>query len=99
MTYDELKSELTDIHKEFEKKIEKTKVKYALTNNPYVVGDIFTDHVGSIIVEKIKPYMTAAWIQKPPCCVYFGTILNKDMTPNKRGDKREAIQLNDVKKG
>lgn len=64
---------------------------YCNANNPYKVGEKFTDHIGTIIIERIS-YSYGS----NPCCVYFGLDLKKDGTPTKKGTKRNAWQSNDV---
>ena len=64
-------------------------------NNPYKVGDIFTDHIGSVLVEKIRYDMST--YRDYPCCVYYGIELKKDLTPKKSMTRRNAYQSNDIK--
>ena len=71
--------------------------KFADNNNPYSIGDVFTDHLGSIIIEKFY-YHLYPYNGGVPCYAYFGTELKKDGTPNKKGAKRKAFQGNDIKK-
>jgi hypothetical protein len=66
---------------------------YCLSNNPYNIGDIFTDHWGSIKIVSISCKYTL----DKPCCVYTGIILKKDCTPAKNNKKREAYQCHDAK--
>ena len=68
---------------------------YALSNARYKIGDIFTDHIGSIRIELIKAYI----FFKNPECVYYGLELKKDgTTPTKKMQKRDAYQNNDINK-
>lgn len=66
----------------------------ALSNNKHNVGDVFTDHIGSIIIERVdlSPYYS-----KMPSCAFAGIILLKDGKPNKNGKNRIAFQCNDIK--
>ena len=96
MTINELKSGLESIDSEANKKKTELIKNYCQEHNPYNVGDIFTDHIGSITIEKIL-YDTS-FILKNPCCVYYGTELKKDMTPVKNKNKRQAWQSNDINK-
>ena len=61
-------------------------------NNPYKIGDVFTDHIGSIRVQKIgyNRYGSVG-------CVYNGIILRKDGTETKKREIRQAWQSNEVK--
>lgn len=69
---------------------------YASENNPYKIGDVVTDHIGSIIIEKISPSLSFGHASFP-CCNYFGTELKKDGTPRKDGSKRSVHQTNIIK--
>ena len=64
---------------------------FVKANNPYKIGDKVTDHIGTIIIEKIACNWGYSGV---PCAVYFGVELNKDGKPNKRGNKRTAWQSN-----
>lgn len=67
---------------------------FVIENNPYKIGDKVTDHIGSIIIEKIG----FSWgYNNNPCATYFGTELKKDGTPTKRLTKRTVWQSNIVK--
>jgi len=83
-------AQLLNEHTEKQKKL---MVEFCNANNPYKVGDIFTDHIGSIIIEKIKYSFSYSSI---PCCTYFGLELKKDGTPKNNESKRTAWQLNDI---
>ena len=68
--------------------------KYIDSNNPYKIGDIVTDHIGSIIVEHINYRMTD---YDNPYAVYYGIELRKDLQPKKNGSKRNSFQMNLIK--
>ena len=91
MTREELDQKLKDLKNEYETRKNLIIRQYCDENNPYGIGYTFTDHIGSIEIEKIQYNY-----YQNPCCVYIGTILNKDGTPNKRRAKRQAWQSNDV---
>lgn len=94
MTTEQLHTEQIRLKREYEKALKDVAKKYCDANNPYKVGDVFTDHIGSIIIERIE-YHTS--LGSYYCCVYYGTILNKDGTPTKKkGNKRFAYQSNDI---
>jgi len=90
MNRDTLDQKLTELKKEFELKEKEVLLQYCKENNPYNVGDKFTDQSGTIIIEKIKYSFGDR-----PCCVYFGAELKKDGTPRKDNNKRNAWQIND----
>ena len=66
-------------------------IQYANSNNPHEKGDIVTDHIGSIIIEKINYYIG---FHDFPSSIYWGTELKKDKTPKKNGSKRNVHQIN-----
>jgi len=86
---------MQELQADFENKKKLLVKDYALSNNPYKVGDIFQDRIGRIRVETIKSKV--GFGEKYPSCVYFGVELNKDGSDNKKGKKREAWQGNEEK--
>ena len=90
MNIDEYKEKLKFLEKEFELKKGELNKTYALMNNPYKVGDVVKDHIGSIKIETILTTTTNGI----PCCVYYGMELKKDLTPKKNGEKRNLWQVN-----
>jgi hypothetical protein len=91
MNKETLNQKITQLQQEFELQKKEVMQQYCDANNPYKIGDKFSDHIGTIIVEKIR-YSYG----DRPCCVYFGTELKKDGTPRKDNNKRQAWQSNDV---
>jgi hypothetical protein len=62
---------------------------YLDANNPYKVGDIVTDHIGSIRITEIR------YSHNPLSCVYYGIVLKADRTTStKKGDYRLCYQTN-----
>jgi hypothetical protein len=96
MNLQDLEKKVMELEQEFELKKKIAMKEYCDANNPYKVGDKFTDHIGTILIESIY-YKFDIGLFGPPCCVYFGPELKKDGTPKKNGDKRKAWQSNDVK--
>ena len=94
MNKQELERKLKELQQECELKQKEVMKQFCDANNPYKVGDKFTDHIGSIIIEKISYSYTT--IIGTPSCVYYGTELKKDGTPKKNNNKRIAWQSNDV---
>lgn len=89
MTQDELVIERNILRSEYDKKVAELNTKYASSNNTVNHGDIVTDHVGSVRVEKILVYG-----RDEPCCVYRGIELKKNGEPTKRATKRDVYQTN-----
>lgn len=92
MTLEELRSKENEIKDEFANKVSELRRQYCNENNSYKVGDIFTDHIGSIVIESINYRLF-----ENPCCIYYGVELKKDGTPRKDGSKRQAWQSNEKK--
>ncbi len=67
---------------------------YALSNNPYKVGDIITDHYKTIKIEIIGVYVSNG----EPSCQYTGIQLNKDGKPSKTQKDNTIYQFNIVEK-
>ena len=88
-TEEVLRTKLQDIEDRCEKEKRELLKKFADTHNTYSVGSVFTDHIGSIIVEKIY-YNLFPYNGTIPKCVYYGTELKKDGTPKKSGATRRA---------
>jgi len=93
MTKQELQNKLEELKHEYELKQKEAMRQFCDANNAYKIGDKFTDHIGSIIIEKIR-YSYGGF--NDPCCVYFGVELKKDGTPKKNNEKRNAWQSNDI---
>ena len=91
MTKETLDNQLAQLLEDFEQQKKELIKAYCIANNPYKVGDVFTDHFGRIKIEKIT------YSIRSMCCVYFGPELKKDGTPKKNGAVRCAYQFNEVK--
>jgi hypothetical protein len=92
--------------KEYQEKIKAIEIKaknekitvmyeYALTNNPYNIGDIIQNHSQKIRIEKIKP--TIAFNNIFPECIFYGPLLKKNGKPFKN-KKKEAIRQSSIQK-
>jgi hypothetical protein len=97
MNKEEYNEKVTHIQNERDNKIAAVMKEFALSNNKYSDGDIFTDHLGSIRIEQIK---VEGSIFNPkgniPYCVYFGAELKRDGSPKTKGQQRWAYQFNDI---
>ena len=94
MKIEELNAKIGEIKKEGLIKEGVVIKEYCDANNPYKVGDKFTDPIGTIIIERIN----YCWYFSTPCCRYFGIELKKNGSASKNGNKRTAYQSNEVKK-
>lgn len=88
MTEQEYKDQLNLLQQGYETDKKVLAKKYAFANNKVEVGDIVSDAGGSIKVEAVKVSLN----QEYPCCVYQGIYLNKNGTPNKRGESYTVWQ-------
>jgi hypothetical protein len=62
---------------------------FAYANNPYKIGDIVADRIGTVKIEKIQIYLG---LNPYPQCVYTGVELTKKGEPKKGGKKRSVYQ-------
>jgi hypothetical protein len=90
MTPEEYKDGLSRIESEYRLAKQSLAVQYAKENNLVTIGDIVTDHIGALKVEKITYYFS----NDIPQCVYHGKRLSKKLEPIKRGDHSPAYQSN-----
>lgn len=95
MTKDELQTRIKNVTLKYDLDRRKVLEDYCNENNPYKVGDTFTDHIGTIKIDKIGHYFTSDYDRS--CCIYFGNELKKDGTPKKNDKIRSAYQSNDIK--
>lgn len=91
MKREELNQRLDQLEIQFQENRNKEIRLYCISNNYYKIGDKFTDHIGTILIERINYSLTKF------CCIYYGIELKKDGTPRKDNSKREAWQSNEIK--
>jgi hypothetical protein len=93
MTLDEMKEEIKKIEYESSLLIKKVQKQYAMSNNPYKLGDIIEDHLCKIKIENIK----YAVLYGIPSSVYYGTLIQKNGKPFKN-NKQDCIYQTNIKK-
>lgn len=91
MTIQEYKEKQKELKAEYTKKEQALDIEFAKANNLHKVGDIVTDHVGSIEVERISYGYS---IESIPCVIYIGTELKKDGTKKKNDSVRNVYSTN-----
>ena len=91
MDKEEYKSKLKTIAAEAHKKEQQLRREFALSNSTVKCGDTAEDHIGKIIVEKIRISLGGTDV---PTCVYYGEELTKAGVPFKKSKKRGAWQCN-----
>ncbi|WP_460975721.1 hypothetical protein [Spirosoma knui] len=92
MTYDDYNQRIAELEQRFQAEKDALVVACALANNPYKIGDVFTDYNGSIRIESIRPYRA----HRLPTCCFYGLVLNQDGVPTEEQTRREAYQINDI---
>lgn len=95
MKKEDYENKKKELEKEYETKKSVLMREFVDSNNPYKIGDIVTDHIGSVRIERIK--YTWGYYNVPPGAVYYGIELLKNGTPNKRGTMRDVYQSNLIK--
>jgi hypothetical protein len=85
-------NELEKLRNDYNVSVDNIKIKYALSNNTIKVGDIITDHVGSIKVSEIN--VATPFGSKLPCCLYNGVEYTIKGEPKKNGGVRDVWQCN-----
>ena len=87
------KVKVAEIEAEATKKKRSLAIEFANANNPYKKGDIVTDHIGSLRIEKMT--WTFGFNNNIlPYCHYYGIELKKDGTPMKKQSARAVSQTN-----
>lgn len=86
MTPEEYKLKLVEIQHQSKKQELNLMKEYALSNNPYKVGDVIKSNGITIKIE--------AGFHSLPACYYIGIPLKKDCTPYKNGIKQSIFQSN-----
>lgn len=91
MTQEEYLSRLGFLKKAYEVDKKNLAIEFAMSNNPYKVGDVIEDRVGKLKIGKIK---VDDFLLHKPSCIYYGVELKKDGTPCKRQTGRCVYQSN-----
>jgi len=92
MNIESYKKQLIQKKMDYEKDINALAVEFVLSNNTIKKGDIITDHIGSIRVEKIM--VTLSFGRDDPRAVYKGDTLTKKLIPLKRPKERTVHEVN-----
>ena len=93
MTTEEYKTKIRELKSNLEQQELELMKEFVRSNNPYKVGDIVTDHIGRLKIEK----MSYSWGFGNPEAVYYGTELKKDGTVCKKQTGRALFQSNIIK--
>jgi len=91
MSYEEYLQKAKELESEFQNKKIVLMKAYVSANNPYKIGDKITDHMGTIIIEKIGFNRS---MDGKPTATYTGLELKKDGTPTKKESRREVFLSN-----
>ena len=92
MKIEEYHEKKKEIENRAQKEIKRLVCEYALSedNNSIQVGDMVTDHIGTIKVTSIKVYLDF----NRPSCIYRGLQYTKQGKPFKSGEERDVYQFN-----
>lgn len=93
MNIDGLNERIKEIKERTEKEINNLKRKYASEHSTVVKGDIVTDHIGSVKVERITVHYGYNR-DTEPSCIYYGQEITKKGVPFKNESKRSVFQIN-----
>lgn len=91
MTLQQYRDKVFTLEKELEAKLFALRREYAFSTTPYTVGDIVTDHIGSIIVERMS---TVVGRNGVPQVLFNGPEFTKNGVIRKDGRKRTIWQEN-----
>ena len=91
MDIEEYKNRKSVIDHDYNKSLRALDREFAFSNSVVRVGDIVTDHIGSVIVSDIK---LSRGLGSNPACVYYGVELTKKMQAKKSGAVRGVWQEN-----
>jgi hypothetical protein len=94
MTKEQFELGMKEIAEDYRRKKEQLQEEFALSNNTYKMGNVFTDHIGRIKILEINWDVTNDGI---PCCVYEGVELKSDGFPKKSAQTMIAWQCNEKK--
>lgn len=96
ITIEEYRQKLKEFEIEYKDKKDILCQEFAMSNNPYKVGDILQDYRQIIRVEKIK--WTFIFPSNIPECIYFGTELTAKLTPKKKQSIDACMYQSNVKR-
>ncbi len=88
MNIEDYKNKKSVIDHDYRKRLSALAKDFAFSNSSVAVGDIVTDHTGSIKVEAVRFHAG-----NNPSCVYVGVELTKKLVPKKSGVKRSVSQI------
>lgn len=86
------RNELTKLKRDYDNKVGNLQRDYAFSNSSVKVGDIVTDHIGSVKVDIIL--YTIVHNGDHPTCVYRGEEFTKAGKPRKKQSMRDVYQIN-----
>ena len=93
MTLEEYKSKVKSLKKRHGDELRDIAIEYANENRIADIGDIVTDHCGSLKVERIT-YSGQTVSGEGPTCIYHGLCFTESCKPFKNNKKTVAWQDN-----
>lgn len=88
MTKEEYVKKLQTLKTNYDSRVKNLQIDYIAKNNPHRSGGVVTDHLGSIIIDKIFADLYSL------CAVHQGRELKKDGTVKKNNKVRQVYQSN-----
>lgn len=91
MNKEEYYAKITQLERQHQQALKELGKEYALSNNPYKVGDLICDHIGKGRILSFKVHIS---FRDLPQIVYRCANLTQKGTINKREPERDIYQSN-----
>lgn len=96
MTEIEYDKKLTELSREYNKKVEDFKHEFAMSNKKYNIGDIIKSNVAIIEIDDIS--VSTYMFTKYPDVHYFGYELTQKLQKRKDGERQGIFQSDVIRK-
>lgn len=90
MTMEEYEQKLEQLKLAHRTAVRNLQKDYAIANNPYKPGDIVRDSTSILKIEGIHSIYIS--LSGPPCLMYKGTELTKQLKPTKKQQQTTIVQ-------
>lgn len=94
MEFECYRKQIRDLKSEYKEKEFEIHKSFALSRNKIKIGDFVIDHIGKVLVEKIKISID---LQGVAYCSYYGSSYTKAGKPRKDGERRMVHHMNVIK--
>ena len=92
MNKEEFNEKINEAKTKYNKEYRELCKEYALSNNPYKIGQVVSDNKNTIEIKEIK--VIHSFMSGYPSCFYTGPLLEKDGKPYKNGAWETIYQTN-----